>query len=173
VFWLQPPPYARRAAAVALVLVALLWDLRGSATASYPFSASAIEAGAAFTDSNVEWRQLPEGSFPAPDLSGGSAAVPIGPGEPITASLVTGSVSVPEGWWAVPVDLASRAVPGTSVLLVVVEPPMTIPGIVVAAQRGDRYAVDHTPALVAVPGEMAPLVAAAERAGMLVTATRP
>jgi hypothetical protein len=158
---------------VALVLGALLWDLRAAATEPYPFAAAPIPAGSPFAAGSVEWRDLPVGAFAVPDLSAGVAAVDLAAGEPITGAVVSDPVAVPDGWWAVPVDLPSRASPGTPVLLVVTDPPLTIPGVVVTAQRGDRFAMDHSPAIVAVPGEMAPIVAAAERAGLLVAATRP
>jgi hypothetical protein len=58
-------------------------------------------------------------------------------------------------------------------MLVITDPPLTIGGIVVSTQRGDPYSLDYRPALVAVPGNVAPLIAAADRAGSLVTATRP
>jgi hypothetical protein len=173
VYWLQPPPYLRRAAAVALVLGALLWDLRSATTQPHPFAAAPILAGSAFVGDVVDWRPLPAGAFRIPDLAAGVAAVDLAEGEPITGAVVADPVTAPDGWWAVPVDVPSRAGPGTPVLLVVTDPPLTIPGVVVSAQRGDRFSVDHTPAIVAVPGEMAPIVAAAERAGLLVTATRP
>lgn len=102
-----------------------------------------------------------------------AAAADLAAGDPLTAPVLAAPVTIPPGWWAVPVDIGSRAGPGSSVLLVIVDPPLTVPGIVVSTQRGDRFAMDYSPAVVAVPGEAAPLVAAAERAGFLVTATRP
>lgn len=172
-YWLQRPPHLRRLGAGLLVLFALLWDLRSAATEPYPFAARTIPPGGAFTDEVIEWRSLPVGALPVPDLGAGAAAVAIGAGDPITPSMIAPAASVPEGWWAVPVDLPSRSAVGTGVMLVVVEPPMSIPGIVVATQRGDRFSLDYAPSLVAVPGDLAPLVAAAERAGMLVAATEP
>lgn len=172
-YWLQRPPHLRRLGAGLLVLAALWWDLRSAATEPYPFAAQHIPSGGVFTDEVVEWRNLPAGVLPQPDLGAGAAAVAIEAGDPITPSLVSPSADVPDGWWAVPVDLPARSAVGTGVMLVVVEPPMSVPGIVVEAQRGDRFSLDYAPSLVAVPGEMAPLVAAAERAGMLVAATEP
>lgn len=173
VYWLQPPPYARRAAAAAVLLVALLWDLRAGSTELFPFAARDVPAGEPFTTDAVDWRPLPAGSYRLPDLTSGTAAVAVSAGEPITAAVVSERVPVPDGWWAVPVDVGTAAAPGSQVLLVVTDPPVTVPGVIVVAQRGDRFSMDHSPAVVAVPGEMAPLVAAAERAGFLVTATRP
>jgi hypothetical protein len=73
----------------------------------------------------------------------------------------------------VPVTIGSQAAPGDPVLLVVTDPPTTISGIVVTAQRGDPYALDFRPATVAVPADAAALVAAASAKGLVVAAVRP
>ena len=172
-YWLQRPPYLRRAAAALLVLAALAWDLRGSPTKQHPFAARAISAGTALTNADIAWRGLPAGSFDVPELDDRVAAVDLERGEPISASVLAAPTSVPDGWWAVPVDVGPHAVPGDDVLMIISDPEVTVTGVVVGAQRGDPYSLDYRPALVAVPAEMAPLVAAADRAGMLVTATRP
>lgn len=172
-YWLQPPPYLRRAAAAALLLAAFVWDLRGTANTPHPFAARPLPAGSPIAAGDVDWRHLPRGAFPVPSLEGMTAAVDLAPGDPLTAPVLTEPMEVPEGWWAVPVDIRSPATPGSSVLLVVLDPPLTVPGVVVTPQRGDRFGMDYSPAMVAVPAEAAPLVAAAERAGFLVTATRP
>lgn len=172
-FWLQPPPYLRRLAIAALILFAFVWDLRSADTEPYPFSVQAMAAGEAFTEANVEWRQVPVGLLEVPELVGRSAAVALAAGQPITPAVLGSPATVPEGWWSVAIDLPVQATPGSSVLLVVVDPPLTVPGVVVTAQSGDRFSAGHHPAVVAVPGEAAPIVAAAERAGQLVAATRP
>jgi len=107
-----------------------------------------------------------------PDLDGAVAAVDIEAGDPITRAAIAPTVSAPDGWWAVPIDIAGAG-PGATVLLVITDPPLTVLGLVIHAQAGDRLALDHQPALVAVPGEAAALVAAAERAGLLVAAVQP
>jgi hypothetical protein len=172
-YWLQRPPHLRRAAAALLVIAAIAWDLRGSATEAHPFAARAIAAGTELTAADIQWRGLPAGSFTIPDLDGRVAAVDLPPGEPLTEAALADSQDIPEGWWAVPVDIGPHAVPGDPVMLVITDPPVTTSGVVVSAQRGDRYSLDYRPALVAVPGDMAPVVAAADRAGVLVTAIRP
>ena len=58
-------------------------------------------------------------------------------------------------------------------MLVVTDPFLSVGGVVIASQRGDAYSLDFRPALVAVPGESAAVIAAADRAGMLVTAVKP
>jgi hypothetical protein len=172
-YWLQRPPYLRRAAAVALVAAAFAWDLRGSSTEVHPFAARAIAAGSPIDQADLTWRRIPEGSFDVPELTGRVAAVDLAAGDPISGSVLAPPTSVPAGWWAVPVDVGAHAVTGEPVLLVVTDPPLTVGGIVVSTQRGDPYSLDYRPALVAVPGEVAPVIAAAGRAGLLVTAVRP
>lgn len=172
-YWLQPPPYLKWSAAVVLVVAAFVWDLRGSETAAYPVAARPVSAGHPITEGDVRWVPVPTESLPPPDLDGAVAAVDIAAGDPIAGSLLAPEVALPDGWWAVPVEVGVRAVPGDSVLLVVTDPPLTIPGLVIEPQTGDRLALDYRPALVAVPGEVAAVVAAAERSGLLVTALRP
>jgi SHS2 domain-containing protein len=163
VYWLQRPPYLRWAAAGSLVLAAFLWDLARAGTVPYPFAARDIAAGSPIDASSVRWRSMPGGLAEAPDLAGTSALVPIPAGEPITAATVGTPPRVPDGWWAVPIDLAPGVAPGDEVLLVVSDPPLTVPGIVVSPGSGDRYGLDARPASVAVPGEAAAVVAAAGR----------
>ncbi len=52
-FWLARPPYLRWAAAAAVVVAALVWDLRGTGDILYPFAARAIAGGAAITETVV------------------------------------------------------------------------------------------------------------------------
>ncbi len=172
-YWLQPPPYLRWAAAALLVVGAFLWDLRGSDTAPHPFAARPISAGTRLGASDVVWRRLPAGAFVVPDLTAAVAAVDLEGGEPISAAVLAGPIVVPDGWWAIPIDVSSHAGPGDEVLLVIVDPPLTLSGIVIEPQVGDATSLDHRPALVAVPGSQAPLVAAAAEARLLVTAVRP
>ncbi len=172
-YWLQPPPYLRWAVAALLVIGAAWWDLRGASTEAHPFTARPIAAGTAIGADDVVWRRLPAGTFSVPDLTAAVAAMDLESGEPIIPAVLTDAVTVPAGWWALPIDVSPQARPGDDVLLVVVEPPLTLAGVVIEAQQGDAMSLDHRPALVAVPGEHAPLVAAAEAAGLLVAAFRP
>ena len=80
---------------------------------------------------------------------------------------------IPDGWWGVPVAIGANAAAGDEVLLVVVDPPTTVIGLVITGQRGDPYSLDYRPASVAVPAEAAPLIAAASAQGTLVAAVRP
>ena len=172
VFWLTPPPYLRWAAAAAVVVAAFLWDLRGSSAVLYPFASTAIAAGAAITETSIEWRPIPEGTMTLPDLSDPVAARHLPAGEPIVPSAVSGATPVPEGWWSVPVPLPATAVPGTSVHLVEAASGFETDGIVIAAGTDDLLSFDEV-GLVAVPPEAATLIAIAAREGSLVILLEP
>ena len=60
---------------------------------------------------------------------------------------------MPEGWWELTVAVGPNAAAGDDVMLVIVEPPATVPGLVVSPQQGDAYSLDYRPAVVAVPAE--------------------
>jgi hypothetical protein len=156
-----------------LVVAAFAWDMARTRTEPYPFAARDLPAGAPIDAAAVRWRSVPTGLLDPPDLDAAAARVAIPAGDPITAATVGAPPAAPEGWWAVPVELAPGAVAGDEVLLVITDPPLTVPGIVLTPGSGDRYGLDAHPASVAVPGEAAALVAAASRSGLVVAATRP
>lgn len=155
------------------MLAAFAWDLSAGRSVPFPFAARDIAAGEPIDDSAVRWRDVPAGLLTPPDLADAAARVPIPAGEPITASTSGTAAVAPDGWWAVPVDLAPGVVPGDEVLLVITDPPRTVPGIVISPGSADRFGLDARPASVAVPGEAAALVASASRSGLIVAATRP
>jgi hypothetical protein len=172
VYWLQRPPYLRWAAALALVLGAAAWDLRPAVTDLHPFLTAPVRAGEPIVD--WEWRAVPSGVLPDPiSPSGAAAAVDLPADTPLIEPTLRSPIAAPPGWWEVPVAVGAHASAGDEVLLVVVDPPTTVAGIVVTAQQGDPYSLDYVPAAVAVPAEFAPLVAAASAGGTLVAAVRP
>ncbi len=172
-YWLQRPPYLRWAAAALLVIGAAAWDLKPEPTSLHPFLTIDVAAGDPIEDADIEWRRVPSGLLTAPDLSSPVAAVDLHSGGPLLEPMLRGLVVVPPGWWSVPVAVGAHAGAGDEVLLVVIDPPTTVTGIVVTAQRGDPYSLDYRPASVAVPGDAAPLIAAASSSGTLVAAVRP
>jgi hypothetical protein len=156
-----------------VVLGALAWDLRTTPTRLHPFAARPIEAGLALGSDDVEWREIPAGILTAPTLDGVVAAVDVAPGEPITAGVLSEPTVVPEGWVALPIDIGAHAPPGTEVLIIVVDPPGSVPGIVVSSQLGDPYSLNFSPAVVAVPADHAVVVAAASSRGRVTAAVVP
>jgi hypothetical protein len=173
VYWLQHPPYLRWAAAALILIGAAAWEFRPRTTHLHPFLTEQIEAGDVIGATDVEWREVPSGLLPLPDLSTPVAASRLSPGTPLLDPLLTGPVVVPDGWWTVPVQVGEHARPGDTVLLVVTDPPIAVSGTVIEAQSGDPYSIDYRPATVAVPQDAAPLVAAAASEGYLVAAVRP
>ena len=172
-YWLPRPPYLRWAGAALLLVGALAWDLREPAIELRPFAARPLAAGEAVDASAVEWREVPAGLLPAPDLDGAAAAVDLAAGDPLVDAVLSRAVAVPAGWWEVPVAVGTHAAAGDSVMLVITDPPATVEGLVVSPQQGDAYSLDFRPAVVAVPAEAGALVAAAAAAGSLVAAVAP
>jgi hypothetical protein len=172
VFWLTRPPYLRWVAAVAIVVAAFIWDLRGSTDIPYPFASSPIAAGSPITDSDVEWRLLPAGVMALPDFSNPIAARDLAEGEPILPTSVSGTDIIPDGWWAVPVPLPASTAPGTRVLVVGATSGLETEGIVVAAGSDDLLSYD-TSGSIAVPPDVATAVAVESAAGSLVVLVAP
>ncbi|NIV57918.1 MAG: hypothetical protein GWN48_21330, partial [Actinobacteria bacterium] len=166
---MKPSLVPRRVAAALLVMAALVWDLGGSATVAYPFTATPAARGRPV---EVEYRQVPEGLFP-PGADTGTAVVDLPAGVPLLPYLVGTGVTVPDGWWTVPIEGAAHAASGDRVMLVSADPPLRFIGLVVSAGRGDRYSGDYRPALVALPEEEAALASAASSLGGLVVAVQP
>jgi hypothetical protein len=173
VYWLQRPPYLRWTAAALLLLAALAWDLRQPATELMPFAARAVQAGEAIDAAAVEWREVPAHLLPPVDLSTAFAAVDLDHGDPLVEGVLRGPLTTPDGWLEIPVETGANPGPGDQVVLVITEPPATVPGLVIDRQEGDAYSLDFRPAVVAVPAESAALVAAAAAGGTLVVAVKP
>ncbi|MDJ0954483.1 MAG: hypothetical protein QNJ81_12465, partial [Acidimicrobiia bacterium] len=113
-FWLRQPPYLRWIVAALVLIAGIAFDMRADPTTPYPFATEAIGAGTR-VDSFVEWRPIPTGVLPEGSGPGsGIAAVDIEAGSPLLPGLVS-EVSVPEGWWAVPLSLPHRVSPGTAI----------------------------------------------------------
>jgi hypothetical protein len=155
---------------VLIVIGALAWDLRPSPTTAFPFAIRLIAEGEPIESDAVEWRRVPGRFVGPPDLNHAVAAVDIPEADPITAAVLSDPVSVPDGWFAMPVDVGGHAAAGDRVVLMLTDPPLSVPGVVVAAQSGDRFSLDFVAAVVAVPGEHAVDVAAASVRGQVVAA---
>ncbi|MEN8235229.1 MAG: SAF domain-containing protein [Actinomycetota bacterium] len=171
-FWLTRPPYLRWAAAAAIVVFALAWDLHGNVEAPYPFASKAIGSGTAITDELVEWRSVPVGVMAMPDLSSPVASRDISAGEPIVPSAVSGETLIPDGWWSVSVALPASALPGARVRLIGTEIPFDVDGVVVSGGTNDLLSFSES-GTVAVPPEIAAEVAVAARDGTLIVLIAP
>lgn len=133
-YWFRRPPYLRWGAGALLIAWALVGEFRAAPTVSYPFAAAPLPAGGAITDEVVDWRPVPAGLLPVTDLADRVTARAVGAGDPLVPSLLVARQSaVPDGWWALPMGLPGRALPGDRVQLVLVpvDPvalPLTCPG---------------------------------------------
>ncbi|NNL70979.1 MAG: hypothetical protein HKO70_13550 [Acidimicrobiia bacterium] len=170
-FWFGRPSYLRIVAAAALILAAAAIEFWPQEKRLYPFAATSMEAGDPLA---IEWRPAPAGLFAVPALSGTVASHAIGAGEPISAADVGPPVSVPDGWWALPIEAPTRLEPGALVRLVLAtQSTSPVPGTVVGYEEPDRFSAAGPVALIAVPGEHASAVAAAVSARQLVVLVDP
>jgi SAF domain len=172
VFWLTRPPYLRWIAATGILVGAAAWDFGGRRTEAFPFAAADIAARQEITEDLIEWRQVPAGLLALPDLTEPIASHDIDSGDPVTAAAVGDGGSIPSAWWAVPIALPASAVPGTEVRLVIIEPPLTVDGIVVISGERDLLSISDA-GLVAVPEEAAESVARAAVDGGVVVLLKP
>jgi len=156
VFWLSPPPYIRWALAAVVVLTGLLIELRPATTVPHPFAARPIAIGEVVDDSAVVWREVPVGLLAAATLPLVSDR-PIGVGEPVLGGDGAEQVSsIPDGWWAIEVDIPDGTRSGNTVRLVTATG--VADGVVVDVREGD---FGERTALVAVPDAAVSMVAAA------------
>jgi hypothetical protein len=156
VYWFGRPPYVRWVAAGALLVVAVLLEFRPANSVLHPFTAEVIEAGSPL---EVEWRKVPEGLFPAPNLDGAVATHVLAAGEPVAPSDVTAAGSLPSGWWQLALEVSFALVPGAEVQIVLTESSRTVSAVVV--RMGAADSLQGPVALVAVPAEDAAAVARA------------
>ena len=167
VFWLSRPPYWRWLLAGLVVAVAAYMDLSGPATESYPFVARSATAG---EELNVEWRQVPLGLLPTPEVPPALTWRSLRAGDPLVPGVAGEAPVVPNGWWALEMELPATAVPGGEVLVAIREPQLEVAGLVVAPPASGSFG-STIPGLVALPAEHAAAVAnalAEHRASILI-----
>ena len=173
VHWFRRPPYARWAAGIAVVVVALVVEAFPGPTALHPFLRHDVAAGREVGAADLEWIETRAGLLPAPDVTEGAMAVTdLMAGEPLLPSDLGGAPRLPPDWWAVAVPLDPAAVPGDPARLVIADPFLVVDGIVTAPAGNDPYGY-RTDGLVAVPGDVAPAVAAAAAYDGVITLLHP
>ena len=166
-YWLSRPPYWRWFAAVLIVAIALYLDFTGPPTEPYPFVAQATAAG---EELEIEWRPIPTGLLPAHETPPANAWRALDAGVPLVPGMAGEAPVVPEGWWALEVDLPAAAAVGEAVLVAIRDPQLEVAGLVVAPPGTGSFG-SGVPGLIAVPGDQAAAVAnalAAQRATVLV-----
>ncbi len=157
-YWLRRPAALRWVAIAVLLAGAAYLDLRPAPTTPHPFAAAAIDAGTPIEESDVAWREIPRGLLPMPELAGAVAGHDLLPGDPLLPSSVTAVAPLPADWWAVPLALPARAVPGSPLRAVMHGGGEVVDGVVVAAPSPEDY---EAIGLAAFPAEAATRVAAA------------
>lgn len=167
---LTRPPYLRWFAATAIVVAALAWDLSGRSTAPVPVAARPIERGQPITVDDVRWTEMPAGAIAVPVLDDRRAAVDIREGDPITASVTSGPATVPDDWWAVPMEVPLGLPEGSQVRLLLPS-GRSVDGIVAAAATEDVFS-GSTGAVAVAAGDLDE-VARAAAAGAVSLAIRP
>lgn len=170
-FWFGRPSFFRWIAAGVLVIGAAIIEFRPTGHALYPFTAADVAAGDPVT---VDWRELPSGAYEPPEIRGLVAAHALDEGEPISRSDLVPPLDIPEGWWALALEIPTRLAPGTATQLVVADHgDSPIPGIVVSSQDPDRFGSPDPTALIAVPAEHITVVATAARDRRVVVLVAP
>jgi hypothetical protein len=136
-------------------------DLRGEPTEPRPFAVTSIAAGDRIVEEMLEYREVPVGVLPEVDADG-YAVEPISPGEPLTPSVISDRDPLPDGWWAMEMEVPTGAGSGTELRLVIEGVAAVVPGLITSVVSADQSAgwVRET-AMVAVPSEQAPGVATA------------
>lgn len=153
------------------MLVALVWDLSGRQTQLAPFASDHIDRGAVIAKADVEWRPVPDGLFPIVSPIGATAAIPLVPGDPISASTLTQGFAVPSDWWTVPIPTPTAAISGVRVRLVLPNGD-AVTGVVVEPSREDSFGLQSA-GLVAVPPAAADAIGLAADADQLVVLYAP
>lgn len=157
-FWLSRPPYLRWFLAVSVLAAAVVLEVRPDRTVPHPFTIEPIGVGELIDESVVMWRDVPAGLLHPVSLPS-TASRPFESGEPVLAGADPSSGSetgIPEGWWALEVDIPLGARAGMSVK--VVTPIGSAQGVVVDVRDGD---FGERSGLIAVPEPSADMVAMA------------
>jgi len=143
------PPYLRRIAAVAVVLVAMAIEFRPVTTERVPIATADLPAGATVTAADVEWADVPKGAIePAALPATLSRMVPVG--APISAADIgSGTVDVPTGWLQIALEVPAATQKGGTVVAVMSPSRLDRPATGVVTQAPEAAGFDSLTALVA------------------------
>jgi hypothetical protein len=152
-YWLARPPYARRLAAVIIVVASVAMDLRAMGTTEHPFALADLTPGTIVDIDDVEMRMVPDGMLPMVELPL-HLTRPVGAGEPLTPSLASSSgAAVPGGWVSMFLDIPFEVASGSGLLLIgaatETNPTLEVDAIVVSSRPSDGFAPGGV--LVAIP----------------------
>ena len=155
--WLQPIPWARWAAAVAIAAIALWVEVGPEPVTHHPFALVDITRGDVLGPANTELRPVPVGLLDAPG-PGAVATRDIAAGAP----LLPGDAAdpgrlIPRGWWVVSTEVPQGAAKGDPVRIVLLDGGQVVDGVVASAESGDPFETGI--GAVAVPPDNAQEVA--------------
>jgi hypothetical protein len=166
---MRRPPYLRWIAAASIVLIAFAFEVDSRSMGLHPFLLNDVAPGEVIDEAAIEWREVPNGLLPIPDLDNPVAAHQLRQGDPLIVGSVTADSLVPIGWWSIPLNLPASARLGGWVRLILLASPDpgqtasaagSVDGIVVELGEADAFSVSEA-GLVAVPPSSANEVALA------------
>lgn len=164
-FWLSRPPYLQWAATIGIIVIIVWLEIRPAATVMHPFVAEDVPAGAP-VEEVVALRSIPDGVL-APVEVTGYAARALEAGAPLLpGDIVSEPAAVPDGWWALALDLPPGTLAGSPIQLVVIPGPGEpgvdpLPGVVVVAPVDGGVFGESAPGLAAFAPEHAASAAVA------------
>ena len=160
VIWLQSPPWARWAAALAIAALAIWIEVGPEPTIPHPFAVADIEPGDLIDEANTEMRLIPAGTLTPVDL-GLTTRSPIRSGDPVLASVLgEGREGAPDGWWRLELAIPRGAHNGDAARIVLLDRDEVAEGVVVEESSEDPLGSGM--GLVAVePGQAAEVARAA------------
>lgn len=126
-------------------------------TVPHPFAVDTVGVGDVVDETQVIWRDVPAGLFDSVRLPITASRLIVA-GEPVLVGGATESpdTGIPDGWWAIEVEIPAGADPGMRVRIIT--PSGGVEGLIVEVRDGD---FGERSGLVAVPGGAADTVATA------------
>ena len=143
------PPYLRRVAAAAIVIVAVTMEFRPATTERVPVAAVDLPSGSTITEADVAWLDVEKGTIERVILPAVlSRSVPAG--TPIlTADVDPNSVEVPTDWLQIELEVPAATQNGATVVAVMSSSELDGPATGVVTQLSTATGFDRLTALVA------------------------
>ncbi len=172
VFWMSRPPYLRRIAAVAVVVVAVAIEFRPATTERLPIASADLPAGATVTAADVEWADVSKGAIEPAALPATLARM-VPEGAPISAADIgSGTVDVPTGWLQIELEVPAATQTGATVVAVMSPSRLDRPATGVVTQAPEAAGFDALTALVAFSPSDAVAIAQAVAEGTVTVLLR-
>ena len=153
------PPYLRRFAAVAIVLIAVAIEFRPATTERIPVAAIDLSAGDSVSESDVRWLEVSEGVIEPVSLPVVlSRQVPAG--SPISdADVRPSAIDIPADWLLIELEVPAATADGATVVAVMSPSPLGRPATGVVTQTPASVGFEALTTMVAFPPSDAVAVA--------------